>query len=176
MTRTARPTFFKDAMPSAKVQRAMRKAARDNHEDAEKAKVRRRDKGCRFPYCGCRKLRLRLEVSHSEHKGAGGNPKGDRSEASKMVQVCAERHKDNPISIDKGSLRWVPMVAKLGANGPIAWQIDIALVNYYRGLRHDRPVEPRWMTLAEETAPGGPLHPTTASQWDVLMWLADMRH
>jgi hypothetical protein len=32
------------------------------------------------------------------------------------------------------------------------------------------------MTLAEETAQGGPLHPSTNSQWDVLMWLADMRH
>ncbi|MHB1260309.1 MAG: hypothetical protein ACYC2H_01195 [Thermoplasmatota archaeon] len=158
------------------MQRKVRKMERDDHEGAEKAKVRRRDKGCRFPYCGCRKLRLRLEVSHAEHKGAGGNPKGDRSMASKMVQVCAERHKDNPISIDKGSLRWVPMIAGKGANGPISWQVDLALVNYLRGLRPDRPVAPRWLTLAEETAQGGPLYQSTSHQWDILMWLADMRH
>jgi hypothetical protein len=81
-------------------------------EDAEKQKVRRRDGYCRFPLCGCGKMRLRTEVSHSEHKGMGGNPAGDRSKADLMVLVCHRRHKDGRVAIDKGTLRWRALTAR----------------------------------------------------------------
>lgn len=119
-------TFFKETRPSAKVQRALRRIDRDREEDRAKAEVRRRDKGCRFPGCGCRRLRLSLEVSHNEHKGMGGNPSGDRSTPELMMQLCRERHQTNPVSVHSGRIWWVPLNKKLGANGCVRWMVDAA--------------------------------------------------
>jgi hypothetical protein len=68
----------------------------------KKADVRRRDRKCRFPICGCAKLKIQPHVSHSKHAGMGGNPAGDRSAPELMIYVCACRHRENRISIDKG--------------------------------------------------------------------------
>jgi len=124
------PTFFKDAQPSMKVQRALRKRTRDDSEDAAKARVRRRDKGCRFPYCGCRQLGLALEVSHNEHKGMGGNPSGVRSNTALLMQLCRERHKANPFSVHNGTIAWEPLTS-FGANGPVRWLVDVRLLQHY---------------------------------------------
>lgn len=163
--------LWKYDKPSAKLQRELRRTRRESHESSEKAKVRRRDRGCRFPYCSCKKKRVRLEVSHSEHKGSGGNPDGSRSAADLMVQLCEVRHKGSPVSIDRGAIRWHPLTPA-GSDGPIGWQVDMNLVAYLRGHNPTRPSEPRWVLIAEELAPGRVVQPSPY-QWDVLMWLAD---
>ena len=166
MSITARPSFFKEPKPSAKVQRALRANQSKAHEKREKDKVRARERGCRVPFCSCKKVRARCEVSHKDHKGAGGNPTGDRSMAHLMVWICAERHRLNVISIDRGTLRWRPVDEAKGSNGRIVWEIDVATVGYRRGTRCYAP-EPDWVVLLEEgQAP-------TARQWDILMWMAD---
>ena len=151
-------TFFKDPKPSAKVQRALRRIERDAAEDREKAKVRQRDRGCRFPLCGCRRLRLTLEVSHNEHKGAGGNPDGSRSTTELMMQLCRERHRTNPFSIHNRAIEWQPLEKKLGANGPVKWLIDRRLLRYYLH-GGQRPAEMKLVEVVRETAVGilGPM-------------------
>lgn len=151
----AHVTFFKhdNPKPSARVQRALRRINIESAEDREKAEVRRRDKGCRFPLCGCRKLRLALEVSHNEHKGSGGNPDGSRSTAPLMMQLCRERHSTNVFSVHNRVVEWVPLYKKLGANGPVKWLVDLALLRYYiEGGR--RPSTVRLTVVAIEGSPG----------------------
>lgn len=101
---------------------------RAGHERAEKGKAKRRDRGCRFPLCGCRRLGLlvkaRREVSHDKHKGMGGNPIGDRSTAAIMVELCNHRHQDGVISRHKGTLRSRFLDDDLGYFGPIEWYIE----------------------------------------------------
>lgn len=147
----SRQTFFKHDIAPLGVERRRRKLTREKREQQAMAAVRKRDKGCRFPRCRCRRVGIRLEVSHAEHRGMGGNPSGDRTDPATMVQVCAWRHTQGVFSIDKGTLRWVPM-SVLGANGHIQWQIDIALFHYYMN-GGERPATPKWMAIAEE-APG----------------------
>lgn len=114
---------FEKAQQSGKVERALRRRSAKAGEDEGKRAVRRRDKRCRFPLCGCKRFGLALHVSHSRHKGMGGNPKGDRSQPELMVLVCSARHRENRIAIDRGTVRWRALTAA-GADGPIAWDID----------------------------------------------------
>lgn len=117
--------------PNWKPSRTARKAAerqtkkdRKAHEEREKKKVRLRDKGCRFPLCGCKKLGRRLEVSHYIHKGMGGNPSGDRSLEPLMVQLCVDRHQFSAVSMHRGTLRPV-FLTDDQFNGPIAWEVNV---------------------------------------------------
>lgn len=126
---------------------------RAGHERAEKAKVRRRDKGCRFPLCGCRKLGLaikaRREVAHDvgNHKGMGGNPIGDRSVANSMIQLCGHRHADAPISFHKGTLR-ARFTTDMKYDGPVEWCVaSDTLCRLFRHLAK--------MTLPHRTWPDG---------------------
>jgi hypothetical protein len=79
-----------------------------------------------------------MPVSHREHKGPGGDPKGIRSETENMILLCVCRHRENRVSIHQGNLQWDPLT-KAGADGPIRW----------REL-HGKT----WITLATETAIG----------------------
>jgi hypothetical protein len=108
-------------------------------ENANKEKVRVRDRTCRFPFCICKQWNLFLEVSHREHKGMGGDPSGERSLPELMILVCNWRHKESPISIDKKQIRAVPLTAA-GTNGPVAWEVK-------DGFYH-------WRELAREVEPG----------------------
>jgi len=114
-------THFKKPI-SAQVERRVKKATVDAKEEKHKAAVRRRDKHCRFPLCGCRKLKLTLHVSHQTHKGIGGNPAGDRSTPDKMIYVCGPRHRENSVSIDRGTLAWRALTDK-GSDGPVEWYL-----------------------------------------------------
>jgi hypothetical protein len=116
-----------------------RRRERVSHEQDNKAKVRRRDRGCRFPLCGCRTIKLQLiagpEVSHQTHKAMGGNPSGDRSLASGMIQLCRHRHQDGIVSRHKGTMR-VRELTPFGTDGPVAFDVrtDVlaALIGLYR--------------------------------------------
>ena len=165
--------MWKEVGPSQKVRRALRAKARAGDRDDAKAEVRKRDKGCRVPFCGCRRLRLRLEVSHKKHQGAGGNPAGDRNDPRNLMLVCAERHKDNPISIDRGSLKWEPYYVEKGANSAVTWLIDYALFSYLIGESKQRPTTPEWMELATERAPGS-WFPLSVGQDFIVRKLATM--
>jgi hypothetical protein len=138
------------------------------HEIREKGKVRRRDRYCRFPLCGCRALKLRLvaraEVSHQRHKGMGGNPSGDRSLAEGMLLLCVHRHQDGSISRHKGTLRAVPLTAK-GMNGPVKWEADASRLWPLAGEK--------WVELARESAVQQ-LEPLTPKQQVILERLATM--
>lgn len=109
---------------TARVKKAKKARAKlDTREETEKRQVRRRDRGCRFPLCGCRRLKLRLEVSHVKHKGMGGNPAGDRSIAREMVQLCTHRHQFGAVSRHAGTLRAKYLTTR-GFDGPVAWEAD----------------------------------------------------
>lgn len=155
--------------PNWKPSRTARKLAKAadlkklrTNEANEKKHVRRRDKKCRFPLCGCRKLGLRLEVSHDRHKGMGGNPAGDRNTRRELVLLCVHRHQDGAISRHKGTLKARYLTAK-GYEGPVAWLVDLAEV----GL----PAE--WTEVARERAVGQ-LEPLTPRQAEILETLAGM--
>jgi hypothetical protein len=142
----------------------------DREEELEKRKVRTRDRGCRFPLCGCKKFRLRLEVSHSEHKGTNGrDTKLELSIAALMVQLCVARHQHAAISIHRHTLRhrWLDRRAKF--NGPIAWEVD---VNGFpaKGVAK---IAPRWVEVGREAAVGVWM-PFTDAQRRLLERLATM--
>lgn len=176
---------FKEA-GSRKVARGLKREKRLAGENSNKAEVRRRDKYCRFPLCGCKRFQLavsptsrRPEVSHSKHKGIGGNPAEDRSAPELMVLVCSARHKENIFSLDRKTIRWRALT-KAGAAGPIAWHIKIAEL---RRLNPDSCAlmlmavrelhRAEWFELARETA----IHvyePQTPAQTIILAWLRGM--
>lgn len=96
-------------------------------ETTNKRSAKARDKWrCRFPLCGCKKLGLamdaRLESSHDKHKGAGGNPSGDRSLTELLITLCLHRHQDGIVSRHKGTLRTVYLTAAKN-DGPVAWEV-----------------------------------------------------
>jgi hypothetical protein len=147
------------------------RAKRRLDEDREKAKVRRRDRSCRFPLCGCAKLKLPLEVSHNVHKGIGGDPTGERSKADQMIYLCAHRHQHGEISRHKGTVR-VRALTDAGMNGPVAWDIDL------REMRLERPgsYEPgpaMWFEVALERGVQQ-FEPLTKDQLTFLKQLAEM--
>lgn len=107
-------------------------------ENKNKEEVRERDRVCRFPLCPCHQFNLFLEVSHREHKGMGGDPTGELSQPWRMILVCNWRHKESQWSIDKETIRWVPLTDR-GSNGPVRWEA------YLGG---------GWRELAIEVEPG----------------------
>lgn len=162
-------TFTSNWKPSRTARKKAQLATRVERrtkEDREKAKVRRRDKFCRFPLCGCRKLKLRLEVSHQEHKGIGGNPKGDRSTADLLILLCDHRHQYGAVSRHKGTMR-TRALTTAGMNGPVAWDVDL------NALRRRAGHLGKWMEVARETAVQK-LELLTPYQREVLEQLAEM--
>lgn len=141
--------FFKAPRVNAKVRRGLQRQKRTSQLDAKKDIVRRRDKWCRVPLCGCRKFRLQLHVSHSTHQGMGGDPKGCRSDPETMVLVCAARHREHAISLDRHTLRWEPVTPN-GSNGPIRWLVEAKAVAEAPEAFHND----EWVELARETAIG----------------------
>jgi hypothetical protein len=144
---------------SAKVQRVTARQARRVAEETNKTYVRRRDRRCRFPLCGCRKFGFALHVSHQQHKGMGGNPKGDRSTGDRMILVCAPRHREHPMAIDKGTVKWEGLTRN-GSDGPVRWLVRLD------GRR-------TWTEVARERAVQE-LEPLTEKQRRILRQLAEM--
>jgi hypothetical protein len=125
-TQHKRLPMWKTSRTASRRARLKRRAKLVNNEKENKKTSKKRDGyRCRFPLCGCRKLGLRLDSSHWQHKGPGGDPKGQRSEPDNLVTLCSHRHKDGPVSIDKHTLRPVFLTSR-GYDGPIAWEINLA--------------------------------------------------
>jgi hypothetical protein len=141
-------------------------------ERSSKSEVRRLDRYCRFPRCGCSKKGYALAVAHLEHKGMGGNPKGDRSEIARMILVCAPRHRENPVSLDRGTVRLTPLT-DAGTRGPCTWAVHVPslklkLASPWPGMQVE------WMLLAIETAQHV-FEPFTPEQLEVLNFLKGMK-
>lgn len=164
----------KPTSTARKIEKAQRRKLAKNLEESAKREVRRRDRGCRFPLCGCRRLGLQLmtqpEVSHDRHKGMGGNPAGDRSTPEGLIQLCKHRHQDAPISRHKGTLRIVAINKRLGFKGPVRFDVDVSV--WSRRASPDF-LRPHWRTVAREDAPG---HIGVLSEWQqrTLERLAEM--
>lgn len=142
---------FRGSLPKTplaqKVVRGLKREAAVEAEDKAKTAVRRRDKCCRMPLCGCRRFNLALAVCHTRHKGAGGNPAGDRSGSADMIYLCAARHRENIVSLDRGTLRIVPLTARRFA-GPCRWDVDLRAVT---GKLSSKPI---WTTVGVEVRIG----------------------
>jgi hypothetical protein len=143
-------------------------------ERGAKTAVRRRDRRCRFPFCGCQRLGLRLEVAHADHKGMGGNPEGDRSTPDRMILLCTHRHQDGAVSLHKGTL-WAKPLTPAGYDGPVAWYVDADTL--FAGMYRYVAKAARWAEVGRERAVGvleeGLLTP---QQRRILEKLGEMEH
>lgn len=169
-------TFWKER-GSVKAARARRRRQRTRAALEAMQAVRQRDQHCRFPLCGCNQFRLRLEVSHQRHRGMAGNPRGDRSVPALMILVCAARHRENRIALDRGTLRWRALTDR-GADGPIAWDIDMTRIFVPTAFMiGDRLATPGdcWREVARETAPHR-YSRLNGRQREVLASLATMQY
>ena len=81
-------TSFPKTGQLPKVARRLKQIARKQRETAEMRAVRRRDRKCRFPLCGCATFGLPLDCSHQQHRGIGGNPRGDRKRFPPKGEEC----------------------------------------------------------------------------------------
>jgi hypothetical protein len=140
-------SFFKTPV-SRKVTRKIKHDAAKQLEDKNKQQVRKRDRYCRFPHCPCRNVNLLQAVAHLQHKGAGGNPKGDRSIPSRMILLCSARHRENIISLDRGTVRIRPLERGKGTGGPCAFDVDLRA--FPLGRRESR--RPLWIEIGRETS------------------------
>lgn len=158
------PNFKTGITP--KKERLKRAASSKKKEISEKTKAKRRDRRCRFPLCGCHRHGFALHAAHFiQHKGMGGNPTNTRSTADKLITVCAPRHREHPISLDRGAIQCEPIDAALGADGPVVWYLTGFGEKVYPGKRR--------FEVAREVRPGV-LEPLTDTQRTILKRLALM--
>lgn len=172
--RSGEPMWKQSRAATRKAKLKDRRDAR-KHEDDQKAIVRKRDRFCRFPLCGCRKLGLGLvaspEVSHEKHKGAGGNRSGDRSMSTIMIWLCHHRHQAGVISRHKETLR-TRYLTDRQADGPVAWEVDLVAIRLCGAPRSAAQVA-EWFEVARETAIQH-FEPPTDEQRAILRQLAEM--
>lgn len=134
------PCTAKPMRGTAKLARIRKQAKADTREDAEKAKVRKRDGHCRWPHLTpeqrelCR--RTRTEVAHLTHKGMGGDPLTIRSRQELMIRVCCHQ---GPGSLHAGDRR-VAYLSPKKADGPLAFS--------------ERRAKKAWVEVARELSPG----------------------
>lgn len=169
-------TFGKPIRAARQKKQKERRSSSTKLEKDAKAAVRTRDRSCRFPICGCRRLGLALkarpEVSHSRHKGMGGDPSGARSTADSMVLLCLHRHQQGAVSQHKGTLRPVFLTDKK-FDGPIAWEVDRdALWPDQRVVRAAKGLD-RWLEVSRELGVRR-WQVFTEVQLDVLARLSEM--
>ena len=162
------PPHWKPARTARKIAQKQTRLDRQSHERREKALVRTRDRVCRFPLCGCRRLGLASEVSHQVHKSQGGNPAGDRSLMSGLLLLCRHRHRDGAVSRHAGTLRAVALTAD-GMNGPIAWSVDLTALYPELAMTTNW-----WFEIAREERGPQQWLPFNDSQRRVLEDLAEM--
>ena len=159
-------TNFKKPISGQVVRRLAEREAKAKEETTMKA-ARARDKRCRFPLCGCHRLKLRIDVAHKQHRGMGGNPKGDRTTLRGLITLCGARHRENLISLDRGNLKIVPLTRR-GWDGPCMWLVD------KRKLDFPVPTETVWVEVGVE-ASIGVFEAFTEAQTAILTKLREMR-
>ncbi len=106
-----------------KAVKAAKRRMTEKHERQQKALVRARDLGCRWPHCPCHRQSIRLEAAHVKAKGMGGDH-GERSGASNMILLCYLAHQ-GPHSLHSGDRRVVPVDERRGTNGPCRFETKI---------------------------------------------------
>lgn len=114
---------WKPAKGSALIERREKRKQIDAAEEAEKHKVRIRDRmTCRWPACDyCRRYKnLTLHVAHLKGKGMGGA--ASRNVASNMILLCSLRH-EGPISLHSGDCRITPLTSR-GTDGPVMFEMQ----------------------------------------------------
>jgi hypothetical protein len=145
------------------------------HERLEKAKVRLRDKVCRFPVCGCQNPRTSAmkalpTCSHDVHKGLGGDPTGKRSVAAVILLLCKWRHQDAPVSRHAGTMKTEYLTPSQN-DGPLAFLVDLSALRPSSDPR--QLPKGMWFEVARESAPGE-LEALTVEQHGILGQLAEM--
>lgn len=172
-------TFFKDPGENTKTRRARRAGRRKVERDA-KLRVRKEDRYCRFPACGCKRLGLAYAVAHLQHKGMGGNPAGDRNDPRNLILLCCFRHRERPVSVDMGAIRITPLLEQLGARGPCVFEISLEGLGKAFAVRADDVSAAagvltglNWIELARERGPHD-FEPFTPSQARILAKLREM--
>lgn len=122
------PSAWDDGRPRFKergravLERVERRKLTKAAEEAEKRKVRLRDRGCRWPGCTHQKDGIRLEVAHVVSKAAGGDH-GIRSTVEQMILICYLHHQ-GPESLHSKDLQIEPLTAR-GTDGPVSfWRRD----------------------------------------------------
>lgn len=174
-------TNFKPDRVIEKVRRHIQRRKRVNAEDAIMRAVRQEDGYCRFPMCGCRRMRLPIEAAHAGkdgHRGSGGNPDGSRTTPENLIGLCRPRHRAHRFSVDKKTLRPVPQT-DLGMRGPVWWLIDITRLpsEVVAALSLDvfspSMLDGTWFRVAQEIRPHH-FEPFTWQQTELLKLLAKM--
>jgi hypothetical protein len=152
---------WKPQRGTAKDEAEQRRARREQREAEAKANVRRRDRYCRFPLCGCDRERLARHVAHARHKGMGGNPLGERSDPEQMILLCSARHRESVYSFDKGTVEIAPLTP-LGFAGPcvftVLWLGDWHLVGREERIHEFQPFDPEQRHLLRKLAELWMLH------------------
>ena len=101
------------------LERRERRADLKAHERKEMDAARRRDRGCRWPGCDCKRLHLTIHVCHRIHRGAGGDPSGERTQRKLLISLCAIKH----AQWDGGLIDVRPVDEAEGFNGPAEFYI-----------------------------------------------------
>lgn len=146
--------------------------------------VRREDRYCRVPQCGCGRMQLTLEVAHAGelgHRKMGGDKALMTTVPENLLLACRPRHRAHRFAIDKKTLKPLALTER-GLRGPVQWLVDVSiaelvakpadwapnwaeLVRFHGG----RP----WYLLATEIRPHV-CEPFTAAQQAMLDALAAM--
>lgn len=160
-----------------RVRRHMKRQETKAAEERVMRQVRREDRYCRFPLCGCGKLKLPLDVAHAGdegHRGMGGNPSLSATTPENLITLCRPRHRAHKFAIDKKTLRVEPLTER-GLRGPVRWWAEFETLRTWALDSHGlvlmaRPVD-GWVILATEIAP----HRLEPIEWPrVLELLAGM--
>lgn len=157
----------------SKVRRHIKRRETKSAEDRIMAAVRREDRYCRFPLCGCGKLKLTLDVAHAGeqgHRKMGGNRSLSATQPQNLILICRPRHRAHKFALDKHTLRVEPLTER-GLRGPVRWWIDRASLNT-EVTWYLNPAEGEEL-LATETAPHS-FEPFTEAQAAILRYLATM--
>lgn len=112
---------WKPAKGSSLIERKSRRKEIEAFEEAEKAKVRKRDRHCRWPHCAnCKKFEPRLEVAHVVAKGMGGDH-SLKSSADQMVLLDFLTHQGED-GLERHGRKIEPLTAE-GTDGPCAFYV-----------------------------------------------------
>jgi len=131
------PSIPKPPKGSALIERKDKRKSVVSLEDAEKAKVRLRDKRCRWPHCAnCRTYKPRLEVAHVIEAKKMGGDHGLRSAADQMMLLDCLTHYDQ----ERHRRMIVPLTAD-GTHGPCEFWAEDRDAQLYLVARESAPFQ-----------------------------------